>query len=195
MSRIPDVRARLAGALALTIALSGCGADQPPAQGETPAPVPGATATAPTAGQPATAAATVPTWKPLNEVVAGTATSNCHIDSLAGVENKTEAHLQQGAALAVSGWLATQAGDAVPATASVRVEDGSNGRVWEVPIATFTPRPDVAQAAGKPGLANSGFAVSIDTHEFPKAAKHVYLAFSQDGKDFICDGGHQVIID
>lgn len=176
--------------------LAACTADAPPPANTATQQPPAAGTPEQASSPPASApAAVAPSWRPINEVKAGAASSNCHIDNLAGVENVTTARLQKGSVLGVSGWLAVMDGTTVPSEAWVRIEDGTNGRVWEMPLTVFTPRPDVAEAAHQPGLLNSGFSVSIDTAELPAHAKHVYLAFRHDGKDYICDGGHQIILE
>lgn len=177
--RLPVLCLMLAG-------MAACSSDAPPA-----------TATAHDAPplETGATAAVDPSWRPISEVNPGIGSSNCHIDSLAGAANVTTARLQKGGVLAVSGWVAIEEGSAVPSEAWVRIEDGANGRVWEVPVNTFTPRPDVAEATGQPGLMNSGFTVAINTAELPADAKHVYLAYRHENKDYFCDGGHQVILD
>lgn len=190
------ILARACALVLASLSMTACGPDAPPSSG------PEASASgslqpsvaSPPAENAPLANATVPTWRPLSEVPAAAASSRCHIDDLAGKGATPSVSIKHGESLAISGWLATQDGKAVPANATVRLEDGANGRVWEVPIAAFTLRQDVADANNAPALAKSGFSVLVDTWELAPNAKHVYLAFQHEGKDYLCDGGHQVII-
>lgn len=176
----------------LALALTACTPDQPPAgqagvetAGKPAAPAPAATALN----------AIKPSWRPIDEIPAGVASSNCHIDSIGGVEGVATSRVKHGDALNVSGWIATADGTAVPEVITLRLEDGTNGRVWEIPVSAGVPRQDVAKATGTAALAQSGFAVAVDTAELALEAKHVYLAFKQGDKQYICDGGHQVVIE
>lgn len=193
MTQLMSTRySRLATAMFLALGLTACTPDQPPTEQagpETSAKAPEA------AAAPAAVNAVKPSWRPINEVTAGAASSNCHIDSIGGVEDGTLSRIKHGDALNVSGWIGTADGTTVPEQITLRLEDGTNGRVWEIPVSAGVPRQDVADATGTAALAQSGFAVVVDTGELAPEAKHVYLAFRHGDKDYICDGGHQVVIE
>lgn len=187
---------RLLGSLPLSLAiglgLAGCAADQPPVapRGEENVPV--------AESAPATAVAPKgikPGWRPINELPQATASSRCHIDSLGAVEGANPAKVKRGETLAAHGWVASKDGTAVPPQVMFRMEDGNNNRAWEANVPTGVGRQDVADSSGNPALATSGFSVVVDTSELVPTSYHVYLAFTHDGKDYLCDGGHQVIVE
>lgn len=194
MSRLLSTRySRRTASMFLALGLTACAPDQPPASqaaAESSAKGLEAAVTA-----PAAAGALKPSWRPIDEVTAGVASSNCHLDSVGGVEGATLSAIKHGEALSVSGWIATADDTAVPDQITLRLEDGTHGRVWEIPLSTGVRRQDVADASGVAALADSGFSVAIDTQELALGAKHVYLAFRHGDKDYICDGGHQTVIE
>lgn len=195
MTRLLSTRyTRLTAATFLALGLSACTPDQPPA-GQAGAEAPAKAPEAVVAPVAAVVNAVKPSWRPIKDVPAGVASSNCHIDNIGGVEGATSSRIKHGDALNVSGWIATSDGTAVPEAITLRLEDGTNGRVWEIPVSAGVPRQDVADATGTVALAQSGFAVAVDTAELALEAKHVYLAFKQGDKQYICDGGHQVVIE
>src|SRR5687768_14283478 len=96
---------QIAAAVIACMTLIACGPDAPPAApsdavatSQTPAQ---STSAMPAAAATAGVAQAVPTWRPLNEVPAGIASSHCHIDDLAGQGAAPVVRIQQRQPLAV----------------------------------------------------------------------------------------------
>ena len=110
------------------------------------------------AGAPPAAPSTTQAWRtglPSSYPGDGRRTESCALDQVDGAAIDTVATAAAGAPLRAEGWAADAGKAALPLSAWLVLQDGT--RALHVPLELGRPRPDVAQATGRPTLVDAGW--------------------------------------
>lgn len=171
-------------AVALAVALAGCGKNPQVEQAGAPA-----TDVAPAASQPSAAA---PSLVELNEAqrqASRASFDNCNLEALDGTAfgGEPEYAPADKGKITLGGWLGASSGEGVPAEPLLLLM--LNERVWTLPIAYNVDRSDVAAHTGKAALQHSGFNITFDATSLPNG---VYRAVLADGMTSYCDNGRRL---
>ncbi len=89
--------------------------------------------------------------------------------------------------ITLTGWFLSEASHATGVPASLRLiaEDRSSG--WDVPLAHWSPRPDVTESMKAVDKGDAGFAEDVDTSHFAAGNYRVTVNFLQAGTLYGCD--------
>ncbi len=118
------------------------------------------------------------------KVVEGAKTvRQCSVDQVSGSLVTDSSSIKKGADVTVIGWSSDDTFN-VPAQVTLVLE---GAQMYGATMSTGQPRPDVAKALGREGLANSGFSASIDISAAePGDYKVMVLMQASDGSQ-LCD--------
>lgn len=184
-----------AGSVALlvgAVVLAGCGDPQPLSGGSAPVGAESVPPASSTAKAPAYTPAIVAfaALVPSGGVDAAKSTSSCNLDAVNGAPPDSQP-LARGGTAAFAGWAAAGGGDAVPVQVSIVLV---GDRDYGVTVSTGAPRPDVAQAQGKPALADSGYVANASLATVVPGSYRVELRFAATGTRWRCVTAHRVTV-
>lgn len=125
------------------------------------------------------------------ELTTGVVTT-CNIEKF---DNSTFQSMPVEAALSaahsISGWIT--APKMTTPSFSLRLDDKSQNRYFQLPVVFSVKRPDVVSSANSPTVPlMSGFVLRLVIHAVPAGRYHLYLAVQAGGKTSICDNGRHV---
>jgi hypothetical protein len=166
--------------------------------GQTPEP-----ATAPTADSkaPVAAAAVAAPVAGLHAISADklieprvNAPASCNIEAIGDTVFKNAPVKLPRASARVDGWFLSERSKASGLPATLRIEDESGTKGWELGLAGWAPRADVISAMHAVDQGNPGFHQALDLSGFAPGLYRLSVVFSDSGTDYACDNDRSIIV-
>ena len=128
---------------------------------------------------------------PVPTIVFGT----CWLDTITGGNRDTAGDFLVSSStpdLILRGWIANDIADESPKRVTASISD-AQGRTILTQTSPTTGRPDVAQAYNKPGMANSGFEILIESVKIP-GRYSVSLQGEYENGNLLCSKTFNLVI-
>lgn len=150
-----------------------------------------------TAAGPKAIEGTAPVELPLDErKLSVTAVRECNLERANGkVFSGQPLEVSKGAAVILSGWVASADQKNVPATVDLRFVNTVDNRAWKTSTQTGGAREDVKKLlGGEAGFANPGYSVVLNASSMPTGTYRVYAVFREGEILKSCDNGRSITV-
>lgn len=118
------------------------------------------------------------------------AEGQCALDAINGIPRQPQMNMSVGGAVMVGGWVADGEGNVPSRPAFVMRSEGGS---YKAEFTAGGERQDVAEALDKPGLAASGFNLTVSTEGVPAGTYRLGIQLDP-GRASLCDFGVDLVI-
>lgn len=132
----------------------------------------------------------------IEATVAPTAVTTCNLERLDATPfANAPATIKGGSDFVAAGFLYSEASNSVPAKIRLRAISADGQQAWDAPIEGRLDRPDVPSYFNIGAWAQrSGFEQLLSSSGLDVGDYRLVVTFDDDGKQFACDNGRQLII-